>query len=46
MDNELNKKIRLAIIGANSPLECFYRQAKSLGYYIIGIAWSEGAVCQ
>ncbi len=37
---------KLAVIGANKPLEPFYRQAKSLGYYIIGIAYEKGAVCK
>lgn len=38
--------IRLAVIGANAPLEPFYRHAKSNGFYIIGIAWAQGAVCK
>lgn len=38
--------IKLAVIGANAPLIPFYKQAKLLGYYIIGIAWAEGAVCK
>lgn len=38
--------IRLAVIGANDPLIPYYKQAKNLGYYIIGIAWAEGAVCK
>lgn len=37
---------KLAVIGANEPLECFYKQAKALGYYIIGIAIDQGAVCK
>lgn len=37
---------KLAIIGANEPLECFYRQAKVLGYYLVGIAYDKGAVCK
>ena len=37
---------KLAVIGANKPLESFYRQAKDLGYYLIGIAYEEGAVCK
>ena len=37
---------RIAVIGANEPLIPFYRQAKALGYEIIGIAWEEGAVCK
>lgn len=37
---------KIAVIGANKPLEPFYKQAKSLGYYIIGIAYEEGAVCK
>ncbi len=38
--------VKLAVIGANAPVIPFYRQAKALGYYIIGIAWAEGAVCK
>ena len=38
--------LKLAVIGANDPLIPYYKQAKSLGYYIIGIAWAEGAVCK
>jgi len=38
--------IKLAVIGANAPSIPFYKQAKALGYYIIGIAWAEGAVCK
>ena len=37
---------KIAVIGANKPLLPFYRQARNLGYYIIGIAWEEGAVCK
>lgn len=37
---------KIAVIGANKPLLPFYRQAKQLGYYIIGIAWEEGAICK
>ena len=37
---------KIAVIGANKPLEPFYRQAKSLGYCIIGIAYEKGAVCK
>lgn len=37
---------KLAIIGANKPLESFYKQAKKLGYYLIGIAYEEGAICK
>lgn len=42
--NKIMKK--LAIIGANESLECFYKQAKKLGYYLIGIAYEKGAVCK
>lgn len=38
--------IKLAAIGANAPSIPFYKQAKALGYYVIGIAWAEGAVCK
>lgn len=37
---------KIAVIGANEPSLPFYRQAKALGYYIVGIAWAEGAVCK
>lgn len=39
-------KEKIAVIGANAPLIPFYRQAKKLGYEIIGIAWAEGAICK
>ena len=39
-------KEKIAVIGANEPLIPFYRQAKNLGYEIIGIAWDDGAVCK
>ena len=39
-------KEKIAVIGANEPSLAFYRQAKALGYQIIGIAWAEGAVCK
>jgi len=38
--------IKLAVIGANTPSIPFYKQAKALGYNIIGIAWADGAVCK
>ena len=37
---------KIAVIGANEPSLPFYRQAKELGYTIIGIAWAKGAVCK
>ena len=37
---------KLAVIGANEPSIPYYKQAKALGYNIIGIAWAEGAVCR
>lgn len=37
---------RIAVLGANEPLLPFYRQAKKLGYEIIGIAIETGAVCK
>ena len=37
---------KIAVIGANEPLIPFYKQAKRLGYEIVGIAWEEGAVCK
>lgn len=37
---------KIAVIGANKPLIHFYKQAKALGYYIIGIAYEKGAVCK
>lgn len=36
----------IAVIGANKPLEPFYRQAKALDYRIIGIAYEKGAICK
>lgn len=39
-------KEKIAVIGANEPLIPFYRQAKALGYEIIGIAIEKGAVCR
>jgi len=39
-------KEKIAVLGANEPLIPFYRQAKKLGYEIIGIAWDKGAVCK
>lgn len=38
--------IKLAVLGANAPSLTFYKQAKSLGCFVIGIAWEEGAVCK
>lgn len=37
---------KLAVIGANAPLIPFYKHARELDIYIIGIAWEEGAVCK
>lgn len=37
---------KIAVIGANEPLLPFYRQAKALGYEVIGIAIEKGAVCK
>lgn len=39
-------KDKIAVIGANEPLIPFYRQAKALGYEVIGIAIEKGSVCQ
>lgn len=39
-------KEKIAILGANEPLIPFYRQAKALGYEVIGIAIEKGAVCK
>lgn len=39
-------KEKIAVLGANEPSVSFYKQAKALGYTIIGIAWAEGAVCE
>ena len=39
-------KERIAVIGANEPLIPFYRQAKALGYEVIGIAIEKGSVCK
>lgn len=38
--------MKLAVIGANEPSLSFYKQAKKLGYTIIGIAYEKGAVCK
>lgn len=37
---------KLAVLGANAPLIPYYKQSKALGYYIVGIAWAEDAVCR
>ena len=37
---------KIAVIGANEPLEPFFKQVKALGYYIVGIAYEKGAVCK
>lgn len=37
---------KIAVIGANAPLIPFYKHARELDIYIIGIAWEEGAVCK
>ena len=39
-------KKKIAVIGANEPSLPFFRQAKALGYEIIGIAWAKGAICK
>lgn len=39
-------KEKIAVIGANEPLIPFFRQAKALGYELIGIAIEKGAVCK
>lgn len=39
-------KEKIAVLGANEPLIPFYRQAKKLGYSIIGIAIEKGALCK
>lgn len=39
-------KEKIAVLGANEPLIPFYRQAKALGYELIGIAIEDGAVCK
>ena len=39
-------KERIAVLGANEPLIPFYKQAKALGYEVIGIATEQGAVCK
>lgn len=38
--------MKLAVIGANEPSIPFYKQAKKLGYTIIGFAYERGAVCK
>jgi len=37
---------RIAVLGANEPSIPFFKQAKALGYEIIGIAIEKGAVCK
>ena len=37
---------KIAVIGANEPLVPFYKQVKALGYYVIGIAYLKGGVCE
>ncbi|MBP5769842.1 MAG: ATP-grasp domain-containing protein [Bacteroidaceae bacterium] len=37
---------KIAVLGADDNLRPFYRQAKALGYSIVGIAWAEGATCK
>ena len=37
---------KIAIIGADKSRLHYYKQVKALGYYIVGIAWEEGAVCR
>lgn len=37
---------KLAVIGANAPLIPFYKHARKLDIYIIGIAWEDGAICK
>lgn len=37
---------KIAVLGANKASLPFYRQTRKLGYYIVGIAWEEGAVCK
>lgn len=32
---------KIAVIGANEPLEPFFKQVKALGYYIVGIAYEK-----
>lgn len=39
-------KEKIAVLGANEPLIPFYKQAKALGYEVIGIAIEKGAVCK
>ena len=39
-------KEKIAVLGANEPLIPYYRQAKALGYQIVGIAYEKGAVCK
>ena len=39
-------KEKIAVLGANEPLIPYYRQAKELGYQIVGIAYEKGAVCK
>lgn len=43
---KVEKNEKIAVIGANEPLEPFFKQVKALGYYIVGIAYEKGAVCK
>ena len=39
------KKYKIAIIGANKPLEPFYSQIDKSKFEVYSFAWAEGAVC-
>lgn len=42
----MKRNNKIAVLGANEPLIPFYRQAKALGYEIVGIAIEDGSVCK
>lgn len=42
----MKSKGKIAVLGADKNLLPFYKQAKALGYSLIGIATPEGAVCK
>ena len=37
---------KIAIIGASTGQVKLYERARALGYYVIGFAWEQGAVCK
>ena len=39
-------RIKIAVIGASTGQIAIYKKAREMGLYIIGFAWSKGAVCK